>query len=199
MRLVDLGRGRTGWGATWADLDLDADLDLVVAHGALPVQDLVDDREQLQAFENLTAAGQRGAFTEVTDGVGLDVSGLHLARGLAAADYDNDGDVDVAVGTIGSPLALLRNTGAGGHSLIVAPEPATPGTIVAVTTADGATVERELIAGSSYLSSEDPRAHIGLGENDVATVRVTWPDGRQTVRSDVDADRVVTVEPDETA
>ncbi len=198
MRLVDLGRGRTGWGATWADLDLDADLDLLIAHGALPVQDLVDDREQLQAFENLTAAGQRGAFTEVTDTVGLDGSGLHLARGLAAADYDNDGDIDVAVGTIGGPLALLRNTGAGGHSLVVAADPPTPGAIVSVTTADGTTVERELIAGSSYLSSEDPRAHVGLGENEVATVRVTWPDGRQAVRADVDADQVLTVEPDET-
>ncbi len=195
MRLVDLGRGRTGWGATWADIDLDTDLDLLLAHGSIPVQDLVDDREQLQAFENLTADDQRGAFTEVTDTVGLDRSGLHLARGLAAADYDNDGDVDVAVGTIGGPLALLRNTGAGGHSLVVAPDPAVPGTIVSVTTAAGATVERELIAGSSYLSSEDPRAHVGLGEEETATVRVTWPDGRQAVMADVDADQVLTVEP----
>jgi hypothetical protein len=122
---------------------------------------------------------------------------LHLARGLAAADYDNDGDIDVAVGTIGSPVALLRNTGAGGHSLVVAPDPATPGTVVSVTTADGTTVERELIAGSSYLSSEDPRAHMGLGEEDVATVQVSWPDGRQTVLADVDADQILTVEPEE--
>ena len=196
MRLVDLGRGRTGWGTTWADLDLDTDLDLVLAHGSIPVQDLVDDREQLQAFENLTAAGQRGAFTEVTSAVGLEQSGLHLGRGLAAADYDNDGDVDLAVGTIGSPVALLRNTGAGGHSLVVAADPPTPGTIVSVTTADGTTLERELIAGSSYLSSEDPRAHFGLGEESLATVRVTWPDGGEAVLADVDADQILTVEPD---
>ena len=196
MRLVDLGRGRTGWGTTWADLDLDTDLDLVVAHGSIPVQDLVDDREQLQAFENLTAGGQRGAFTEITSAVGLEQSGLHLGRGLAAADYDNDGDVDLAVATIGSPLALLRNTGAGGHSLVVAPEPIVPGTIVSVTTADGTTVERELFAGSSYLSSEDPRAHVGLGEESLATVRVTWPDGSEAVLADVDADQILTVEPD---
>ncbi len=63
--------------------------------------------------------------------------------------------------------------------------------------ADGTTVERELIAGSSYLSSEDPRAHVGLGENEVATVRVTWPDGSEAVRDDVDADQILTVEPDE--
>jgi hypothetical protein len=197
MRLVDLGRGRTGWGATWADLDLDTDLDLMLAHGGIPVQDLANDREQLQAFENLTASGERGAFTEVTSTVGLEQSGLHLARGLAAADYDNDGDVDVAVGTIGGQVALLRNSGAGGHSLVVAAEPATPGTVVSVTTADGTTVERELIAGSSYLSSEDPRAHVGLGEEDVATVRVTWPDGGQAVLADVDADQILTVEPEE--
>ena len=55
----------------------------------------------------------------MTATVGLGPSGLHLARGLAAADYDNDGDVDLAVGTIGGDLALLRNTGAGGHWLLV--------------------------------------------------------------------------------
>jgi hypothetical protein len=60
----------------------------------------------------------------------------------------------------------------------------------------GQTLTRELRAGGSYLSSEDPRAHFGLG--DAAAVRklvVTWPDGERTAIHDVEANRIVVVEP----
>jgi hypothetical protein len=195
MGQPDLGIGETGWGTSWADLDLDGDLDLLLAHGAVPVRDVEADRQQLRAFENLTVDGRPGAFVDATTATGLDESGWHLARGLAGADYDNDGDVDFAVGTIGGHLALLRNTGAGGHWLLVAPEPALPGTRVTVTDTTGMDHERELVAGSSYLSSEDPRAHFGLGSADrVTQVVVEWPDGTVTVVDDVDGDQVLRVE-----
>ncbi len=195
MGQPDLGLGETGWGTSWTDLDLDGDLDLLVAHGAVPVRDITADREQLRAFENLTVNGRPGAFVDVTEETGLDESGRHLARGLAAADYDNVGDVDVAVGTIGGDLALLRNTGAGGHWLLVAPEPALPGTLVTMTDADGMVHARELAAGSSYLSSEDPRAHFGLGSADgVTEVVVEWPDGSMAVLDDTDGDQLIRVE-----
>ncbi|MGB5756718.1 MAG: CRTAC1 family protein [Acidimicrobiales bacterium] len=197
MGALDLGVGRTGWGVSWTDLDLDTDLDLVIAQGAIPVTDLDTDREQLQVFENRGAQGDPGAFLDATSSVDPDADNRFLGRGLAAADYDNDGDIDLAVGTVGGHLGLLRNTGAGGHWLVVAYEPAAPGTVVTVTTADGFTQEREHLAGSSYLSSADPRAHFGLGsEDEVATVRIRWPDGTEAVRSAVAADQVLEVRPD---
>ncbi len=194
MGLLDLGRDRSGWGVEWADLDLDADLDLIVAQGAIPVTDLEGDREVLQAFENLGSTsgsdGTANSFVEVTSLVGLDTDGRFLARGLAAADYDNDGDVDFAVGTIGGHIGLLRNTGAGGHWLVVSPDPATPGTIVTITMADGSRQEREIMAGSSYLSSSDPRSHFGLGSLDeVSEVVVRWPGGVEQVITSVAADQ----------
>ena len=196
MGLRDLGLGRTGWGVGWADIDLDTDLDLVVAQGAIPVTDLDADRELLQVFENRTSQGDPGAFVEVTTRVDPDANGSFLGRGLAAADYDNDGDIDFAVGTIGGNVGLLRNTGAGGHWLVVDFEPATPGTVVTVTTADGFQQERELLAGTSYLSSADPRAHFGLGvEDEVETVSVRWPDGTEAVQSAVPADQILEISP----
>ena len=196
MGLPDLGVGDTGWGATWADVDLDGDVDLVHANGRLPVTDLGGDREQLRVFENDTN-GETGAFSEVTGAIGLEVSGRHLARGLAAGDFDNDGDVDLAVGTIGGDLALLRNSGAGGHWLIVAAEPAAPGTYVTVTDVTGRSQTRELVAGSSYLSAEDPRAHFGLaGHDEAVSVRVEWPDGSVWEGSDIGVDQIVQVEPE---
>ena len=90
-------------------------------------------------------------------------------RGLAAADYDNDGDVDVAINSIAEPLALLQNSGARGRWLEVAFERFSPGARVTVELADGRRLVREAQAGSSYLSAEDPRLHFGLGR--VGTVK----------------------------
>jgi len=55
---------------------------------------------------------------------------------------------------------------------------------------DGTTLRRELHAGSSYLSSEDPRLHFGLGDAErVAELVVLWPDGSTTVVRDVDVNQ----------
>jgi len=54
---------------------------------------------------------------------------------------------------------------------------------------------REAFAGSSYLSSEDPRSHFGLGTaGSVSELVVRWPDGQETVIQDVAANQLLTVE-----
>ncbi len=192
----DPGHGEAGWGTIWADLDLDGDLDLFFVHGEIPVNDLTANRQRLRAYAN-GAEDDTARFTEVTDLWGLDAAGPVLARGAAAADADNDGDLDIAVGTIGGDLVLLRNSGAGGHWLEVDPDPATPGTVLTVTLADGSTMRRELMAGSSFLSSEDPRLHVGLGSAEsVAQLTVEWPDGSRAALDDVEGDRILTISPD---
>jgi len=194
--LPDLGEGSTGWGAVWADVDLDTDLDLFFAHGAIPIRDLAADAEPALLLENRSGAGSDPGFTDVSAAVGLERLGPILARGAAAADYDNDGDVDIALGTIGGDLVLLRNVGAGGHWIEVATQAPAPGARVTVTLDDGTRLVRELQAGSSYLSSEDPRAHFGLGSADrVAELTVRWPNGQVTTLADVGADQVVRVDP----
>jgi ASPIC and UnbV/FG-GAP-like repeat/NQR2, RnfD, RnfE family len=185
------GTAGTGWGAAWVDLDLDADLDLALANGAIPITDLARDAEPLQVLEN--RADERGAaFAAVPlSGATERVNG----RGLAAADYDNDGDVDLAVNSVGGKLLLLRNDGRKrGHWLSVRVRPFAPGTVVTVELPGGRTLRRELLAGSSYLSSEDPRAHFGLGRTTtVRELRVRFPDGGVIRRMNIRADRFVDV------
>ena len=116
-------------------------------------------------------------------------------RGLAAADYDNDGDLDAAINSIGGPLVLLRNDGAralarGEAAQVLA------GRARHRRAPSGRRLVREVQSGSSYLSSEDPRVHFGLGR--ARTVRelvVRYSGGRTTRLRDVRADRVVVVKP----
>ena len=72
--------------------------------------------------------------------------------------------MDVAVNSIGGKLILLHNTGRSGHWLEVSLAKFAPGALVTAVLPDGTRLVREVQAGSSYLSSEDPRAHFGLGK-----------------------------------
>jgi hypothetical protein len=181
-----VGQRSTGWGASWVDLDLDGSLELALANGAIPVTNLAKDAERLQVVT--TGDGAVAA---------LDVRAVAArnGRGLAAADYDNDGDVDLALASIGGAVQLLRNDGAKGHWLEVQLPRFAPGAVVTVVLPDGRRLLREAHAGSSYLSSEDPRLHFGLGAaTRVRELVVRFPGGGLvTRRSDVAVDRLVTI------
>ena len=168
-----LGQRSTGWGATWVDLDLDGRLELALANGAIPVTNLARTRERLQVVStaNGDVAAARRRSVAPRNG-----------RGLAAADFDNDGDLDLALGSIGGRLQLLRNDGAKwalarGRRF----RGSRPGRRVTVVLDDGRRLVREARAGSSYLSSEDPRLHFGLGDaTRVREVVVRYPGGAVT-------------------
>ena len=187
--------GSTGWGVSWGDLDLDTDLDLVIVNGDVPVTDVGADAEPVQVFGNLTAQGTAGRFEDLGNVVGMRDLGPLLARGSAVADYDNDGDLDVAINSIGGHLVLLESTGAAGNWLEVGLDTFAPGTLIRAVLPDGRELVREAFAGSSYLSSEDPRSHFGLGTAGlVSELVVRWPDGQETVIQDVAANQLLTVE-----
>ena len=191
-----LGQDFTGWGVSWVDLDLDGNLDLVLANGAIPVTSLTKDAERIQVLENLSRAGRRGSFADASTAVGAASLPRRNGRGLAAADYDNDGDLDVAVNSIGGKLMLLQTSGARGHWLEVKLGAFAPGARVTAVLPDGRRLVREVQAGSSYLSSEDPRVHFGLGSaTRVRELAVRFPDGRTVTRRNVAADRLVSVTP----
>jgi hypothetical protein len=178
--------GSTGWGVSWADLDLDTDLDLVLANGDIPVRDIEADAEPLQVFR-----ADRGRYRLLPGTVGR-----WLARGSAAADYDNDGDLDVAVASVGGPLALLENGGTSGNWLEVELDAFAPGAEVTAVLPDGRRLRRQAQAGGSYLSSEDPRLHFGLGDaRRVRELVVRWPGDVETRVRNVEANRRVVVEP----
>jgi hypothetical protein len=181
-----LGGTFAGWGDTWVDLKNSGRLDLVVASGDIPVTNLAKNAGPVRVL----AQQDDGSYVPANLLQTLRTNG----RGLAAADYDNDGRVDIAINSIGGPLVLLHNASTAGHWLEVDVEPFSPGAVVTAVLADGKRYAREVQAGSSYLSSEDPRVHFGLGTADtVEELTVRYPGGKTHRLADVRGDRIVTV------
>ncbi len=153
-------KSTVGWGDSWVDFANTGNQDLIIANGAIPVTNLKKDTEPIQLLQDLGG----GRFTNAS-GI-IDQKGLPkiIGRGLAAADFDNDGRMGVAINTIGGPLVLLQDTGPVGHWLEVSLRGFQAGAVLTATLPNGRSIVQELHAGSSYLSSADPRAHFGLGE-----------------------------------
>ena len=197
-RAASAGVDATGWSwsAQFGDLDNDGDLDLYTvngmvgeAFGHLPGAELV---EQNQALRNDGA----GVFSPAPEwGLGATESG----RGMALADLDLDGDLDVVVNNFQASAVLFENQVCGGASLQVDlawPESSNPfavGARLALTT-DHGTYWRETRVSSGYLSSDPPRAHFGFpaGERPLA-LSVWWPDGAASTVPLATADALVTV------
>jgi hypothetical protein len=187
------GKTFTGWGASWVDLDLDGRPDLVLTNGGIPVTNLARDAQPIQVLENMGAPpGSPPRFTDGTALVGGNDLPRVVGRGLTTADFDNDGRMEIAINTIGGKLELLRPTGAVGHWLAVRLARFSPGAVVTAVLPDGRRLVREVQAGSSYLSSQDPRVHFGLGTaTSVTQLIVRYPDGHIVSENNVPSDRII--------
>jgi hypothetical protein len=144
-------------------------------------------RQPLQLFRNLG----NGKFRDVArEALSLPPQ---AARGGAFADYNNDGRLGMAISRIeGKPL-LLENRTAPGNWLrlkLVGTRcnRQAIGARVKITAA-GATQYDSVRAGGSYLSTNDPRLHFGIGTAKQADVEVKWPGGETEKFTAVPANR----------
>ena len=188
------------WGAALCDLDCDGDLDLPVANGHIyPQVDEFPAQGQKYAQRMLLLEnGGKGRYVDASDRAGPAFLASGVNRGLAAGDYDDDGDLDLLVTALDAPPLLLRNDSARGNWLtVVCSVPAGAGTVVGtrVEVRVGERVlSREVTSSDSYLSCPDPRLHFGLGgAQEADRVTVFWRDGPTTALEHVKANQFLPV------
>lgn len=172
----------TGFGMGFFDGDLDGILDLFVANGRVgkwrPAFSEDDPfAEPNQLFRGLGARRFRELEGWLAGGELLGTS-----RAAAFGDFDDDGDIDILYVDAHAPVRLLENVAprAGhwvGFSVQDAHGSAALGADLLVE-AGGRRFHRLCHTAYSYAAANDPRVHVGLGAADeVARVRVVWPDG----------------------
>ncbi len=123
-------------------------------------------------------------FVDVSDLVGMRKLQNRVGRGTAFADFDNDGDVDVLVANKNDEPTLLRNDGGNRRNWFTIRTQGVEsnrdgiGAKILVETAAGRRAF-EVRGSDSYLSSNDMRVHVGLGESASADIEIRWPSGRR--------------------
>ncbi len=180
---------RWGWGAEPIDVDNDGDADMALA-AAFPASGWFAENKGEQYLDITYVAG--------------DFPLGNTLYGVATADFDADGNLDIGWTTL-DPLVgtrLYRNVHPDpGHWLrirLAAPAPNTRAigaTVIVV--AGGRRRAAAILAGNSYLSSSEPVAHFGLGDlQHVDSIEVRWPDGSVTYHDGpFTADQVIRLEP----
>jgi len=172
------------WGTRFFDYDNDGWKDLVFVNGHVyPEVDAHHLDETYAQRPLLLRNAANGRFVNVGDAAGAPWTERWAGRGAAVADYDNDGDLDVAVAVVNAPPVLLQNRGVPSqHWLMVtlvgtkSPRDAV-GARLTVHAGDRRLME-EVRGGGSYLSHSDSRLHIGLGSAmRIDGIDVRWPTG----------------------
>jgi enediyne biosynthesis protein E4 len=193
------------WGTGLIDFDNSGLLDLLVASGHVyPDVDTVPRnvkyREPILLYHN---KGNR-TFDEIalrtgSDSIGLNDGPMYSRRGVAFGDINNDGNMDMVIFNVGAPPSLfLNDTKNLNHRVLfklvgTKSNRGAVGARITVTSATRSQIE-EVKAGSSYLSTSDPRLHFGLAADTVMDkVEIRWPNGNLETLRHVPADAIYTI------
>lgn len=177
---------RASWGAVFEDLDFDGTPELLTPWGLKEYWfDLPAQRNTLWSFVD-------GRFQDLSDEALPDVD-APAWRTVLTGDVDRDGALDLVWTSQVGPLSVQLGRPSGNRWLAVELERGS--TLGALVEVDG--MRRRITGGGrGLISSTGPVAWFGLGPAEYAAeVRVTWPDGRVTELSDVEADQRITVAP----
>ncbi|HEY6339701.1 MAG TPA: CRTAC1 family protein [Candidatus Sulfotelmatobacter sp.] len=188
------------WGTGLFDLDNDGYPDILLATGTVyPELEKLNPVKFPPRSPRILFRNQgNGTFVEMGEDAGPAINEHHGSRGVAFGDFDNDGDLDVLIMNRNEPPSLLRNDAPSGNHWIkvrlegVQSNRSAIGSRVLVRY--GGKVQAQcVVSQSSFLSSNDPRLHFGLGAASAADVDVYWPTGKMESFPHLSADQLVTI------
>src|SRR5581483_294905 len=184
------------FGGGFFDYDNDGWVDIFIANGHVyPEVEKATPEVRYKQINTLFHNERNGKFVDVTKQAGPGLETPYVGRGVAFADFDNDGFVDVVVANNGDVPLLLHNSGGNGNHFVNFRLVGTKSNRDAMGArirllAGGTSQMREIAGGGSYLSQSDLRANFGLGKaTRVDAVEVRWPNGAQQKFQNVEADK----------
>jgi hypothetical protein len=190
-----------GWGVGLFDFDNDGWPDIFMSNGhVFPEVDTkklhVTFKQRKIVYRNLG----HGHFIDVTSSAGPAVNQPRPSRGTAFGDFDNDGDVDVAIINMNEPPSLLRNDSPSKNNWLkikcigTKSNRSAIGARVSVVTGRHSQMS-EVTSGSSFLSQNDLRLHFGLGHARQADlVEVRWPLGLLESFKNIEANQLLVLQ-----
>jgi len=190
-----------GWGVGLFDFDNDGWPDIFMSNGHVFPE--VDTRKLHVTFKQRKLLYRNlgnGRFADVTSVSGPAVTEPRPSRGTAFGDFDNDGDVDVAIINMNEPPSLFRNDCRKKNSWLkikcigTKSNRSAIGARVRVVTGRHSQMN-EVLSGSSFLSQNDFRLHFGLGQAKQADlVEVRWPLGLVESFKDIAANQMLVLQ-----
>lgn len=187
--LLALSQPWSGWSCGLVDLDNDGRLDVFIACGGLDTHESQPNR----VLHNLG-----GRFADVSGDAGSDFAVSRVHRGVAFADFDNDGRIDAAVTSLNQPLELWMNRSPLQHWLQLKlrgtrSNASALGAKIICRSAQRTQVS--FVANSvGYASTSDLQVHFGLGEERKASLEIHWPSGVVQELKDVASDQRLQIE-----
>ena len=202
-RFAGVGASGWSWSTLFLDVDLDGWEDILIGTGHR--WDIMDGDTQYRLRSQLGQIDWRRmlfeypplklpnvAFRNRGDLTFEDVSkkwrfdlGDDISQGMALADLDGDGDLDVVINRLDSPAAVLRNDATAPRVAVrlrgAALNTAGIGSRVRVLGGPVPLQEREMIAGGLYLSSSDASLTFATGTAAHVRIEVDWRDGSRSV------------------
>jgi hypothetical protein len=189
------------FGGGFFDYDNDGWLDIFIANGHVyPEVEQASPEIHYKQTNMLFHNEGNGKFIETTKVAGSGFETPYVGRGVAFADFDNDGFMDVIVANNGDPPLLLHNSGGNGNHFLNFKLVGTKSNRDAMgarirVVAGGLSQIREIAGGGSYLSQSDLRANFGLAKTSrVESVEVTWPSGQRQLFRNVEPDKFYLIE-----
>jgi hypothetical protein len=196
--LRTVSRPFTRFGMALLDFDNDGYLDLYEANGRVGRQSELFSNDPYAEPSLLFRGGAGPRFDEAKPRGGTRPALVGTSRGAAFGDVDNDGGIDIVVMNRDARPYLLHNVvRARGHWLMfrILDAHGRDALGAELSMSIGSrSIRRDVRTAYSYLASNDPRVHVGLGnDTGVRDVSVRWPDGARERFGDVAADQIVTL------
>jgi tetratricopeptide (TPR) repeat protein len=187
-----------GWGTSFVDIDSDGWPDLLIANGSTFEAKETSPR-RLSPMPSFLFWNAQGDFFHDLAPWNRNFSQTHVSRGLAVADFNGDGAMDVAIVDNGEGVRLLRNDIPQQHWAEFRLHDRVPPGNAPLGFGDGATVIawvkgvplRRTVGSSSYLSQDSHRIHIGVGAaTKIDRLEVHWLRGAAETWSNLAANQV---------